>query len=164
MMRALRLLLAMLLLTGGAAQARDRLGVFGSWGAFRDMAPMRCFAVAEPARRSKRGDWRPFASVAHWPARGVRGQVHFRLRYRKAPDAPVFLSIDGRRFPLIAGQADAWPQDRRADAQVIAAMRSGRSMSIETRSATGMAYVDVYRLRGAASAADAAALACARLR
>ena len=39
-------------------------------------------------------------------------------------------------------------------------MRSGSSMSVATVSPARHAYADVYRLRGAASAIDAAMLAC----
>lgn len=154
----------LLIVAAGGASARDALGVFGGWGAFHDPRPRRCFAIAEPAQRSSRGAWRPFASVAHWPGQNVRGQLHIRLRAKKMRGAPVYLAIDERRFRLIGGGADAWAPDRRADVAIIAAMRSGRSMSVETRDESGRAIVDAYRLRGAASAIDAAALACARLR
>jgi hypothetical protein len=41
-------------------------------------------------------------------------------------------------------------------------MRTGIEMSVETRSASGALVRDSYRLRGAATAIDAAAIACAR--
>ena len=74
------------------------------------------------------------------------------------------LSVGDRRFALVAGQGDAWAQDPRADAAIIAAMRSASSMSVQTRGANGRGFADTYRLRGAATAIDAAALGCARLR
>ena len=54
--------------------------------------------------------------------------------------------------------------DARMDAAIVAAMRSAPSMSVESRAETGGAIADTYRLRGAATAIDAAALGCARLR
>ena len=164
-MRRVGPLLLLSLLVAGRADAREALGVFEGWGAFRDDRPVRCFAIAEPVRRvGRKAPWRPFASVAHWPAQGVRGQLHIRMRALKLHGAPVWLSIGDQRFQLAAGGADAWAPDARADAAVIAAIRSGTRMSIETRGQNGRPLVDAYALRGAATAIDAAALACARLR
>lgn len=162
-----RMLLATALAGMAAApgEARDTLGVFGGWGAFREDRPRHCFAIAEPARRV-RGDaaWRPFAAVAHWPGRQVRGQLHIRLRGTKLRGTPVFLTVGERRFRLVAGGADAWAPNARADRAIVAAIRSASGMSVETLNAEGRPLVDVYRLRGAATAIDAAALACSRLR
>jgi len=43
-------------------------------------------------------------------------------------------------------------------------MRTGIAMIVETRSSQGLAVRDHYRLRGAATAMDAAAIACASRR
>jgi hypothetical protein len=150
-----------LLLVTAPAQARDSLGVFEGWGAFRDAQPLRCFAIAEPTRSSG-GKWRPFASIAHWPGESVRGQIHIRLSREVRSGAQVILSIDDRRITLVGGGADAWAANPRADASIIAAMRSGRSMSIASVGASGGGFADTYRLKGAATAIDAAALGCTR--
>ncbi len=146
------------------AAARDSLGIFEGWGAFRDDRPLRCFAISTPAARTSGGRWRPFASVAHWPGRNVRGQLHIRMSRARAADAAVTLTVGDRRFRLAAGGADAWAPDARADAAIVAAMRSATSMAIASRDASGRAFTDAYRLRGAATAIDAAALGCARRR
>lgn len=146
------------------AFALDSLGVFGSWGAFRDATHGRCYAIAQPVRGAARAAWKPFASVADWPGHGARDQVHIRLRALPRATAAITLSIGERHFTLTGGGADAWAPDARGDAAIVAAMRSGSSMSVETVDARGRPLVDVYQLRGAATAIDAAALACARLR
>jgi hypothetical protein len=162
MCRALACLFPLLLATA-PAMARDSLGIFESWGAFRDAATPRCYAIAQPATR--RGQARKgFAAVGTWPRQRVRGQVHFRLSRARAAKAPVMLSVGDRRFTLVAGQVDAWAPDARADAQIIAAMRSASSMSVTSVGADGRGFADAYALRGAATAIDAAALGCARLR
>ena len=153
------LMLAAAMLSAPAV-ARDALGVYDGWGAFRDVRPLRCFAIAQPARLGA-GKWRPFASVSYWPVQRVRGQVHVRLSLEKRNAVPVVLSIDDRRFPLVASGADAWAPDLRIDAAIIAAMRSGRIMRIASQSATG-GIADAYVLKGAATAIDSAALGCAR--
>ncbi|MFM2100445.1 MAG: hypothetical protein RLZZ366_1984 [Pseudomonadota bacterium] len=149
------------LLVAGTAQARDSLGTFEGWGAFRDAKPYRCFAIAEPSNGSG-GTWRPFASIANWPSVGVRGQVHVRLSREMRSGAKVTLTVDNRRAVMIGSGADVWAPDARVDAAIVSAIRSGRSMSIETVAATGGGFADAYTLKGAATAIDAAALGCAR--
>lgn len=155
------LLLMPLALAGAQeVQGRTALGVFGSWGAFRDASPRRCFAIAEPVE--KRAGTQPFASIASWPRDGVHNQLHIRLSRARHPRAKVTLSVGERRFELTAGEADAWAPDAATDAAVVSAIRDGRSMSVESVSANGGAFADTYALKGAATAIDAAALGCAK--
>lgn len=150
--------------TGQWAQAqtagaqRRALGTYGLWGAFRE--PGRCFAIAEASASSMRGT-RPFASIGYWPGRGG-GQVHLRLSRPMRADSAVLLRIGERTFALSGREWDAWTSGPAADAEVIAAMRTGLTMVVETRSANGALIRDQYRLQGAPSAIDAAALGCAR--
>jgi len=141
-----------------AAQPRP-LGIFATWGAFRDGA--RCYAITQPYESPAPRGWRPFASVGHWPARGAGGQLHVRLSREKRQGSAVLIRIDGRSFQLAGGGRDAWAPDARADVEIQAAMRTGIELAVETRSADGRPVRDLYRLRGAATAMDAAAIACA---
>ncbi len=145
-----------------AVAGRQPLGVFDRWGAFRDPAPARCFAIARPLGRRANAAWEAFASVATWPTEGTRGQLHVRLSRERAATARVTLSIGERRFELIAGASDAWAPDAQTDLAIASAIRSGRSMSVETVSTNGTPFADVYPLTGAATAIDAAAVGCVR--
>jgi hypothetical protein len=164
----LSLLLVSAGLAAGAALAnapgRVSLGIFDAWGAFRD-APAatgtRCYAIAASDATVGTPRWKSYASVGFWPKRGVRGQFFVRLSRDKAAGAAIRLSIAGRRFILVGNGSSAWAGDKRMDAAIIAAMRSAEAMSIETTAANGGAIADAYRLRGAATAIDAAALGCA---
>jgi hypothetical protein len=164
MKRRLVLSYALLALAATPALARDALGMFGSWGAFRDPQTPRCYAIAMAAPSTMQRDFQPFASVGWWPKSGVRGQIHFRLSRRLQPGALVSLSIGGQRIGLVGGGADAWAADKGGDAAVIAAMRSAREMVINARDASGRGFTNSYTLEGAATALDAAALGCAQLR
>ena len=141
-----------------AAQTRS-LGIFGMWGAFR--GDDRCYAITQPFQAPAPEQWRPFVAIGHWPSRHIGAQVHVRLSREKRPGSAVLLRIDGRSFQLRGGGRDAWAPDARADADIMTAMRTGIEMVVETRSTRGLAVRDHYRLRGAATAMDAAALACA---
>ncbi len=143
------------------ADGRSTIGVFRDWAAFRDGptdAPSRCFAIAEPPRGTAAAGRGAFASVANWPARRIRAQLAIHLSH--APRGPATLSIGDASFALVVRGQQAWARDRHADAAIIATMRSGSSMSISGVTATGMPFADGYRLHGAASAIDGAALAC----
>ena len=150
-----------LLLLAAPLAAKDSLGVFGDWGAFRDSEVPRCYAIAA-AQNARSGQ--PYASIGTWPRRKVRGQVHVRLSRPAAPSAAVSLSIGGQRFELTGGGGDAWAKDRTMDAAIVAAMRSAGSMSVSARDVAGRRFTDRYSLAGAATAMDAATVGCARMR
>ncbi|MGN6269458.1 MAG: hypothetical protein ACTHM0_06145 [Sphingomonas sp.] len=152
MIRAALLLLAL----AAPPSNREAIGVWHAWGAFREADPSRCFAVAEPVRHGTGA----FASVATWPRRGIRNQLALRLSRPARDGVTPTLSIDERRFSLTARGQEAWAPDPRTDAAIVAAMRSARSMSVSGVSTTGRPFADTYALPGAASAIDAAALAC----
>ena len=160
----MRSLLASLALLSFAAPlaAKDSLGVFGDWGAFRDPQVPRCYAIAAVEEDARSGQ--AYASVGTWPRREVRGQVHFRLSRNTAASATISLRIGGERFALTGGGADAWALDRRMDAAIVAAMRSAGSMSVSARDRAGNRFTDRYSLEGAATAMDAATVGCARVR
>lgn len=165
------LLAAMLLFAGTALAAsggKVSLGVFEGWAAFRDppraVEGTRCYAIAASDATIGTPRRKSYASVGFWPKRGVRGQLFVRLSRDKAPGAAIRLSVAGRRFFLVGNGSSAWAGDKRMDAAIIAAMRSAEAMSVESTGATGGAIADAYRLRGAATAIDAAALGCAGMK
>lgn len=156
--------LLLLVASSPVPAGRQTLGVYGGWGAFRDAAPQRCFAIAKPIGASGPGGGRAagFASVATWPGRGLAGSVHIRLSRARDRSAGVTLTVGERRFALVANTADAWAADAPSDRAIVAALRSGRSMSVEAVGLGGRPFADSYALTGAATAIDAAALACVR--
>lgn len=162
----LALLLALAIALPAQLAAKDSLGVFAGWAAFRDTgANPRCYAIAkaEPAsaQAMRARDYEPYASVGTWPGRQIRGQLHFRLSRELARGSRVSLSVGGRSFTLTGGGGDAWARDPAMDAAIVAAMRSAQSMTISATANGGRRFSDRYRLEGAATAMDAATLGCA---
>lgn len=141
--------------------AKDSLGVFGQWGAFRDADIPRCYAIAVAEESRNRRDFEPYASVGTWPQSQVRGQVHFRLSRELSSRPRIRLAIGGRRFDLTGGGSDAWATSSGDDAAILAALRSGNRMSISATDAQGSRFTDRYSLSGAATALDAASIGCA---
>lgn len=151
--------LALFALAAAPLAARDSLGVFDSWAAFKDPRPLRCYAIAK-AQGSPPAP--AYATISHWPDRKVRGAVHIVLSREPASGAPVRLSVGERRFELVAQGRNAWPADARQDAAIIAALRSASRMSVSARGAGGAAFTDRYALAGVATAMDAATVGCAK--
>lgn len=162
MLKPMPLALVALVALAAPALAKDTLGVFGSWGAFRDPAAPRCYAIAkaQPSKLSR--DYEPYATVGTWPNRNIRGQIHFRLSREIRGDRAITLNIGGRSFTLVGGGGDAWAKDRAMDAAIVAAMRSAGQMTVGATDSRGTRFSNTYDLKGAATAMDAATVACAR--
>lgn len=160
-MRAATIFLSLLTLGTPAVAQKQALGIFARWGAFSEAGGARCYAISEPERRPAGSEARPFASVGYWRGRGGGGQLNIRFAREKRPGSAVLLRIDQRTFQLVGGGANAWAPDPQADAEIVAAMRTGIDMVADTRAVNGTRMRDHYALRGAATAIDAAAIACA---
>ncbi|MCW1430033.1 hypothetical protein [Novosphingobium sp. JCM 18896] len=138
--------------------------MFSTWGAFRDPAVPRCYAIAMAEPSTKQRDYQPYASIGTWPRREVRGQVHLRLSRKLMPGARIVLTVGRERFALTGGGGDAWAVDRRMDAAIVAAMRSANAMTVSARDAKGGGFSNTWPLAGAATAMDAAAIGCVQQR
>ena len=144
------------------ANAKDRLGVYQSWAAFRDPDISRCYAIAAPEETVGTATRQAYLSIGFWPKRNVSHQVYVRLSRERSSNSVITLSAGGRRFRLKGEGSSGWATDRRMDLAIIAAMRSATSLSVESIGRNGRSIVDAYALRGAPSAIDAAALGCLR--
>lgn len=138
--------------------AKDSLGVYSNWAAFRDDSPKRCYAIAKPRGNAANA---PFASIANWPDASIRGQLHIRLSRALRDGEEATLRVGDRSFDLAATGRNAWAQNAQMDAAIIAAMRSASNMSIAGRDRQGRRFSDRYDLSGVATAMDAAIVGCA---
>ena len=143
--------------------AKDRLGVYHSWAAFRDAETPRCYAIAAPEETVGTATRKAYLSVGFWPKRTVTHQIYVRLSRERSSNSVITLSAGGRRFRLKGDGSSGWATDRRMDLAIIAAMRSATSLSVESIGRDGRSIVDAYSVRGAPSAIDAAALGCVKV-
>ncbi|MCZ8369191.1 MAG: hypothetical protein O9293_04355 [Porphyrobacter sp.] len=150
--------LALLALAAPLA-ARESLGVYDSWAAFRDTDPQRCYAIAKAQGKVRAP---AYATVSQWPGKQVRGAVHIVLSREVAAKGSVRLAVGGKRFDLVAKGRNAWAADAQGDAAIIAAMRSAAIMSVSASAMKGGRFTDRYTLAGAATAIDAATIGCAK--
>ena len=146
--------LGALLLAAAPLAARESLGVYDSWAAFRDASPARCYAIAKAQGKPRAP---AYATISQWPAKGVRGAVHLVLSREVAAKGTVRLAVGDKRFTLVTKGRNAWAADPQSDAAIIAAIRSAARMSV-----SGTGFTDRYTLAGAATAIDAATVGCAK--
>lgn len=157
----IRLVALCLLALALPLSAKESLGIFDGWGAFRDEAGPRCYAIAIPRGASRE---QASASIATWPRRNIRSQIHFRLSRAARSGSALALQIGDERFQLTGSGANAWGANRQMDAAIAAALRSANRMSVSATDTSGRRFSDNYTLSGVASAMDAATVACARRR
>ena len=153
------ILLAALLAT--PLVAKDRLGVYQSWAAFKDAETPRCYAISEPEEIVSGATQKAYLTIGFWPKKRVTHQIYVRLSRERSSNSGVIISVGGRRFRLTASPSGGWAVDRQMDLAIVAAIRSSSALSAESIGRDGRAIVDAYALKGAPSAIDAAALGCA---
>lgn len=158
MIARLPVLALLALLAAAPLAARDSLGVYETWAAFRDAKPQRCYAITKAQGTSAAP---AYATVSLWPDQKVRGAVHIVLSREVAARGTVRLVVGKTRFALVAKGRNAWASDARGDAAIIAELRSAALMSVSATSAKGGTFTDRFTLSGAATAIDAATVGCA---
>lgn len=136
--------------------AKDRLGAYYGWAAFKDADVPRCYAIGAPEESNGAGG---YVSIGFFPKSGLTHQVYVRLSKVRNANAGITLNVGGRRFALKADGNGGWAKDRTTDLAIVAAIRNAQSLSVQS-SGPGGNIIDAYILRGAASAIDAAALGC----
>jgi len=156
-----RLVALLLLALSAPLAARESLGVYEGWAAFKDARPFRCYAIAKAQGTPPAP---AYATVSTWPERKVRGAVHIVLSRAVAEGGAVRLTVGERRFDLLARGRNAWARGTGEDAAIIAGMRSAARMSVAARGTNGGSFTDRYALAGAATAIDAATVGCAQRR
>ena len=155
-------LIAAFTLSGVAVGAKESLGVFEQWAAFRDPAQERCYAIAVPLPAAAQRDLQPYASIGNWPRRKVRNQVYFRLGRATREGSRISLRVGNSWYKMAGRGTNAWAADARTNAAILAGMRSSQSMTIAASDMRGNRFTDRYPLEGAATAMDAALVSCGR--
>src|SRR3546814_18620924 len=96
--RGFPFLMAMAVPAAAFAASPVALGIFDGWGAFRDPATPRCYAIAAPAATVGTPRVKAYARVGYWPKSRIRGQFYVRLSKARAPDSDLRLTLGRRRF------------------------------------------------------------------
>ena len=120
-----------------------------------------CEALSRSLRVAAKGKVQALAGFTFSPDQRRWGEFHARLRRMPRAGAAVMLRIDDQPFLLVARANEAWSEGPLQEQAIIAALRGGSGMTVESRDSAGRRFIDPYSLEGAATAIDAAAAACA---
>lgn len=121
----------------------------------------QCEAVSRSQRVAPKDKVQALAGVTFTADHRRWGEFHARLSRMPRGDASVMLQIGGQPFLLTTRGGWAWSRGPLQAQAIIAAMRGGTTMSVESRDTAGVRFSDPYLLDGAPTAIDAAAARCA---
>ncbi len=147
-------LLVLLWLAAPPAQARDSLGVFGDWGAFKQRGSCYATTASTSAAQGRKGP--AYLTVTLWAgSRAPQVMVGLGTAARSAR-----LSAGGQGFtPSVRGDA-AWMPDSQGDALLLQALLASSSASVSMVSPRGNRLTDRFSLKGLSEAWAAAKAAC----
>ena len=151
------LLIAGLASTAGAAGTVVYAG--GAWAAIDRGAA--CEALSRSQRIAPRDKVQAVAGFTFTTDHKRWGEFHARLSRTPRGDASVMLQVGGQPFLLATRGGWAWSRGPLQGQAIIAALREGTSMSLQSRDGSGARFSDPYLLDGAPTAIDAAAARCA---
>lgn len=152
--------LLLIAMVAGPAMARgDVVFAGGAWAAIDRGAV--CEALSRSQKVEPRDKVQPVAGFSFTPDHNRWGEFHARLSRVPRGDATVMLKVGDQPFLLVTRNGWAWSRGPMQSQAIIAAVRGGGWMSVESRDGSGVRFSDPYLLDGAPTAIDAAAARCA---
>ena len=147
-----------------AAAADKFLGKFAKWEAHQTGAGADtvCFIATLPAKTegkvTKRGE--ATLMIAHFTKRKAWGQVQVKAGFALKKGSTVELAIGDKRFKLTADGSTGFGDGTKENAEIVAALKSGKTATATEIPATGPKIVDAYSLDGFGKALAAIDKAC----
>lgn len=147
----------------GGGQA-TLVATFNDWSAYTAQTGKSkiCYALSQPKSRSPANlkDTPAYLFVSFRPAENVRNEVATVLGFATKETGPAEASIGSTSYPLVTKGQNAWMKNPAEEAQAIATMSKGQSVTVSATSARGNKTGDRYSLAGFAQALDRAKKEC----
>ncbi len=163
---ALTLCFAVFGMGAHAQQSQPKqIGQFGDWTAYESGSGEErfCYMVSSPQNaslRDRRGDI--FFLIWHRPAAREFDVVQVDVGYAYKADTEAEVTIGDKTWSLFTRDNNAWTYETKDDAEVVEAMRRGRTMSVKGRSSRDNDTTDNYSLSGVTAGHNAINRACGR--
>jgi hypothetical protein len=144
------------LTASAAAQSPTRINQFNAWGAYSyDSSNGKvCYILSVPTQSSpenvNHGDI--FFLVSQRPGQNVSYEPQAMMGYPLADASKVRVTVDGREFVLFTRDNSAWVENAAEEPALVAAMRSGSTMTVNATSGRGTATSYSYSLSGVTAA------------
>ncbi len=138
----------------------------GDWRVHVADNPKECWTVSEPTAWKAQKDGKDvtvnrgksYLFVTYRP--GAGGEVSYAGGYPFAGGSNVEMNIGGTKFNLFTEGENAWAGSPDEDAKVIAAMKSGSTAVLTSRSGRGNVITDTFSLSGSSAALGGAESRC----
>lgn len=141
-----------------SAQSPTRIQQFNAWGAYSYKAQngTLCYVLAVPSDKQPttvdHGD--VFFIVSQRPGQNISYEPQVMMGYNLQADSKVTATIDGRAFTMFTKDKSAWVENAAEEPAMIAAMKGGRSLTVQATSGRGTKTNYTYSLSGITAALD----------
>ena len=150
------------------ARAEDpvSMGTFDDWEAYsyKSGGSLVCYIYSVPKKTEsdKKINKRDPVSflVTNFVGRKIKGQVSTIIGYPFKESSTVSLKIDDKAFELYTNGDTAWAAAVETEAQIVKALKTGKSLIISGTSWKGTATTDTYSLVGVSKALEKIDTAC----
>ncbi|MQW71600.1 hypothetical protein GHK50_17035 [Sinorhizobium medicae] len=150
--------LAFVLAASGVASAQSptRIQQFNAWGAYSYQAGTGkvCYVLSVPKEKSPasvdHGDI--FFLVSQRPGQNISYEPQAMMGYQLQDNSKVNVVVDGRTFVMFTKGNSAWVENAAEEPALVAAMKSGKAMSVNAKSRRGTETSYSYSLSGISAA------------
>ncbi|MGF0539556.1 invasion associated locus B family protein [Agrobacterium sp. ES01] len=150
--------LAIMLAGAGVATAQSptRIEQFKAWGAYsyKSNGGTVCYVLSVPTAKEPanvdHGDI--FFIVSQRPGQNISYEPQAMMGYPLKTTSKVNVDVDGRNFVMFTKDKAAWVENAAEEPALVAAMKSGRSMTVKAESARGTKTSYSYSLSGISAA------------
>lgn len=146
---------------GGAAVAQtpSKLNQFDYWGAYSYKADNKtvCYVLSTPTAQApstvNHGD--NFFLISKRAGGGSAFEPQFMAGYNFKEASQVTVAVGNKDFNLFTKGSSAWVDTAQGEANLVAAMRAGSTMTVKATSARGTNTSYTYSLKGVTAALNA---------
>ncbi|HVK91904.1 MAG TPA: invasion associated locus B family protein [Mycoplana sp.] len=150
--------LTLVLATAGVASAQSptRIQQFNAWGAYsyQSTGGKVCYVLSIPKEKAPssvdHGDI--FFLVSQRPGQNISYEPQAMMGYQLKENSKVNVVIDGRTFVMFTKGNSAWVENAAEEPALVAAMKSGKDMSVQATSRRGTGTTYSYSLSGISAA------------
>jgi invasion protein IalB len=139
-----------------AAPAPSRIQQFKAWGAYsyKSGASNVCYVLSVPTTKEPasvdHGDI--FFIVSQRPGQNISYEPQAMVGYSLQANSKVTVTIDNKNFTMFTKDKAAWVENAAEEPALVAAMKSGRNMSVNAVSGRGTKTSYSYNLEGVSAA------------
>jgi hypothetical protein len=138
------------------AQSPTRIQQFNAWGAYSYQSSNGkvCYVMSVPKEKAPTGvdHGDIFFLVSQRPGQNISYEPQAMMGYPLQDNSKVNVVIDGRTFVMFTKGNSAWVENAAEEPALVAAMKSGKDMSVKATSRRGTGTSYSYSLAGISAA------------